>query len=75
MVKVISHGPISNKRKYELEKMFEKCTAGLVFVTAFPDIAKFKKYSDDLAWETEVWFRNQPKHLMYLNGDRFLGLR
>lgn len=72
---VTSHGPISNKRKYELEKMFEQCTAGLVFVTAFPDMAKFKKYSDDLAWETEVWFSNQPKHLMHLNGDRFLGPR
>lgn len=72
---VTSHGPISSKRKYELEKMFENCTAGLVFVTAFPDMKKFKKYSNDLAWETEVWFSDQPKHMMHLNGDRFLGPR
>lgn len=72
---VTSHGPISNKRKYELEKMMERSPSGIVFVTAFPDIAKFKKYADDIAWDTEVWFSDNPMHMMHLNGDRFLGPR
>lgn len=72
---VTSHGPISPKRKYELEKMFENSPAGIVFVTAFPDMSIFKKYADDIAWDTEVWFSDSPKHMMHLNGDRFLGPR
>ncbi len=72
---VTSHGPIGPKRLYELEKMFERCPAGRVYVTAFPDIKTFKQYADDLAWETEVWFADTPEHMMHLNGDRFMGPR
>ncbi|MED4016285.1 BsuBI/PstI family type II restriction endonuclease [Sutcliffiella cohnii] len=72
---VTSHGPISDKRYYELEKMFERCPAGKVYVTAFPDIKTFKTYADDIAWETEVWFADMPEHMMHLNGDRFMGPR
>ncbi|MEK4310553.1 BsuBI/PstI family type II restriction endonuclease [Bacillus sp. FSL P2-0092] len=72
---VTSHGPISNKRVYELEKILENCKSGRIYVTAFPDMSVFKKYATDIAWETEVWFADNPEHMMHLNGDRFFGPR
>ena len=72
---VISHGPVSPKRYLELQEMLEGCTAGLVFVSAFPDFAAFKRSLDDIAWDTEVWLAEMPDHLIHFNGDRFLGPR
>ncbi len=34
---VTSHGPMDGKRHLELSELFNKCSAGLVFVSAFPD--------------------------------------
>jgi type II restriction enzyme len=72
---VTSHKPVSPKRIVELERMFTACSAGLVFVSAFPDIAEFKKHAPNIAWETEVWLANVPGHLIHFNGERFLGPR
>ena len=72
---VTSHGPMSPKRVVELNKILAKCTAGLVYVSAFSDVAEFKKYAADIAWETEVWLADAPDHMMHFNGDRFLGPR
>ena len=72
---VTSHGPMSPKRLVELNTMFANCTAGLVFVSAFPDMAEFKKHAADVAWDTEVWLADVPSHMMHFNGDRFLGPR
>lgn len=72
---VTSHGPMSPKRLVELNAMFTNCTAGLVFVSAFPDMAEFKKHAADIAWDTEVWLADVPSHMMHFNGDRFLGPR
>lgn len=72
---VTSHGPISPKRLLELECMTEKCTYGKVYVTAFPGVAEFKRYATDIAWETEVWMADTPKHMIHFNGDRFIGPR
>jgi adenine-specific DNA-methyltransferase len=44
-------------------------------VSAFPDLKTFKKFADDIAWETEVWLADTPTHLLHYNGDRFLGPR
>ncbi|WP_350657324.1 BsuBI/PstI family type II restriction endonuclease [Psychrobacter sp. S1-30-MNA-CIBAN-0213] len=70
---VTSHGPISPKRWIELEDAFEDCTVGLVYVTAFPDRAEFRRNAADIAWETEVWIADNPDHMIHFNGDRFLG--
>jgi len=72
---VTSHGPISPKRIIELESLFSKCNSGLVYVTAFPDIKEFKKHTNDIAWETEVWLSDIPDHMIHFNGDRFIGPR
>lgn len=70
---VTSHGPVDGKRHEELTKLFKKAKPGLVFVTAFPDRSTYKKYSADIAWETEVWIADVPDHMIHLNGSRFMG--
>ena len=72
---VTSHGPVSPKRVVELEDMLSECTAGLVYVSAFPDFGEFRKHMKAIAWETEVWLCNTPDHMIHYNGDRFLGPR
>lgn len=70
---VTSHGPIDGKRRAELQALFKKSTAGLVFVTAFRDRKAMIAYLDQISWETEVWISDQPDHLIHFNGTRFLG--
>lgn len=70
---VTSHGPVDGKRHEELSTLFSNSTAGLVFVTAFPDRATMGKYLPEIAWETEVWVSEAPTHLIHFNGERFLG--
>ena len=72
---VTSHGPMTPKRVMELESMLYKCKAGKVYVSAFPDMAEFRKYLKDIAWETEVWIVEIPEHMIHYNGDKFLGPR
>ena len=72
---VTSHGPMTPKRVRELVRMFAKCSVGLVFVSAFPDFAQFRRHLRQVAWETEVWIAEIPDHLIHFNGDRFLGPR
>lgn len=72
---VTSVGPMDPKRIIEIESMTGNVTAGKIYVTAFLDFATFKKYSEQLAWETEVWIANMPDHMIHLNGDKFLGPR
>ncbi len=68
-----SHGPISPKRKQELEDLFAGSKAGLVYVTAFLNRRTMVKHLDDIAWETVVWIAETPTHLIHFNGERFLG--
>lgn len=72
---VTSHGPVSPKRIVELEKMLKDCNVGFVYVSAFPDMAEFKKHAPHIAWETEVWLADVPDHMIHFNGDRFFGPR
>lgn len=72
---VTSHGPISPKRLLELEVFLKDCNIGKVYVTAFPDMSEFKKHSNFIAWETEVWSMEVPDHMIHFNGDRFIGPR
>lgn len=72
---VTSVGPMSAERILEIEKMTEKVTVGKIYVTAFLDFKTFKKFSESLAWETEVWIAEMPDHMIHLNGDKFMGPR
>ncbi|MDH6367406.1 MULTISPECIES: BsuBI/PstI family type II restriction endonuclease [unclassified Breznakia] len=72
---VTSVGPISPKRKLEIEKMTENVKSGIVYVTAFLNFKTYKSFANKLAWETEVWIKEMPEHMIHLNGDRFMGPR
>mgnify|MGYP004666262705 CR=1 FL=1 len=72
---VTSVGPMSPKRIIELESLTENVAAGKIYVTAFLDFKTYKKFSESLAWETEVWIAEMPDHMIHLNGDKFMGPR
>ena len=72
---VTSVGPMDPKRIIEIGQMTEKVTAGMIYVTAFLDFKTFKTFSEQLAWETEVWIADMPDHMIHLNGDKFMGPR
>lgn len=72
---VTSHGPMTPKRLIELTELAKDATPGLIFVTAFPNAAEFRRHIDDIAWETEAWIADTPDHVIHFNGDRFLGPR
>lgn len=72
---VTSVGPMDPKRIVEISGITQNVAAGKIYVTAFLDFATFKKFSEQLAWETEVWIADMPEHMIHLNGDKFLGPR
>jgi type II restriction enzyme len=72
---VTSHGPMTPKRVLELELILANCPAGLIYVSAFPDMTEFRRHTNEIAWDTEVWIADLPEHLIHYNGDRFLGPR
>ncbi len=72
---VTSVGPIDSKRLQEILEMTERVSSGKIFITAFLDFKTYKKFSEQLAWETEIWLAESPDHLIHLNGDKFLGPR
>lgn len=72
---VTSCGPISPARRHELETITLDTSSGVIYITAFPDMKTYHRFSQDLAWDTEVWLSNAPEHMIHLNGDRFIGPR
>lgn len=70
--------PKAHRKRYGqffTSKMTGNVTSGMIFVTAFLDFKTFKKFSEKLAWGTEVWIADMPDHMIHLNGDKFLGPR
>ena len=72
---VTSVGPMDPKRILEIEELTENVKAGKIYVTAFLDFRTYKKFAEELAWETEVWIAEMPDHMIHLNGDKFMGPR
>ena len=72
---VTSVGPMDSKRIQEITEMTDGVKAGKIFVTAFLDFKTYKKFSEKLAWETEIWLAEMPDHMIHMNGDKFLGPR
>ena len=67
--------PMNPKRILELNELTKNVAIGKVYVTAFLDFKTYKRFADDLAWDTEVWIAEAPDHMIHLNGDRFYGPR
>lgn len=72
---VTSHGPVTPKRRLELDALLQNCPAGRIYVSAFLDFATFRNFISNIAWETEVWLSELPDHMIHYNGDRFIGPR
>jgi hypothetical protein len=72
---VTSVGPMDPKRINEINELTKNVQAGKIFITAFLDFTTYKKFSESIAWETEVWIADLPEHMIHLNGDRFFGPR
>lgn len=72
---VTSVGPMEPKRILEINEMTKQVKAGKIYVTAFLNFNTYKRFSSDLAWETEVWIADMPEHMIHLNGNKFLGPR
>lgn len=72
---VTSVGPMNPKRILEIEELTKNVSADKIYVTAFLDFKTYKKFAEELAWETEVWIAEMPEHMIHLNGDRFMGPR
>ena len=70
---VTSAGPVDGKRRKELRDLFAGCQAGLVFVTAFENRRARRSFDSRIAWESEVWIADDPDHMIYFNGEWFLG--
>jgi type II restriction enzyme len=70
---VYSSNPISSERRLVLAQLLAECTALPVYVTAFLDRPTFRKFSPDIAWETEVWIAADRDHLIHFDGEKFLG--
>lgn len=69
-----SSNPMNNERIGSLKQLIADCGANVVFVTAFLSKTEGLKHLKEIAWETEVWFANEPNHMMHLNGHKFLAI-
>lgn len=67
-----SSNPMNNERVSSLKQLVANCEASVVYVTAFLTKTEGLKHLKEIAWETEVWFANEPNHMMHLNGHKFL---
>jgi len=70
---VHSSGPIGEVRMLELKEQLRECSAELIFVTAFLTKEEFRKWTMEIAWESEVWLAEVPDHLIHFDGQKFLG--
>ena len=70
---VTTVNPISELRRKVLKELTLRCTADVIFVSAFPDRQTYRKFAHDIAWETEVWIADAPEHMIHFNGNKFLG--
>jgi len=69
-----SGGPVDGKRYDELKALFAGAAgkARLIMVTAFETRRAMYPYVESLSWESEVWFADEPDHLVHWNGPKFL---
>lgn len=68
-----THGPVDAKRYGELQNLFSGSTAGLVYVSCFPDRKTMRRFLADIAWESEAWCAEDATHMIHFDGQRFLG--
>ncbi len=70
---VYTSNPIDNIRRERFSELVRNCSCGVIYVTAFLNRKDFRKYSDQIAWETEVWIAENPDHIIHFDGEKYLG--
>lgn len=64
---VTSVGPITDLRRREIAELLGEAVK-VAYVTAFPTKQEFKKFADQLAWDTIAWIAEEPGHVVRFNG-------
>ncbi len=72
---VYSSGEMTELRMRRLKEKLVKCSASLVFASAFATRKDFRKFSANLAWESEAWIAESPDHMIHFNGWKYLELQ
>lgn len=69
-----SSGEITIERKKKILEYCQDCPKDveIIFVTAFMNMKKCKEKFLSIAWDTEIWVAEEPKHMIHKNGDRFI---
>jgi len=44
-------------------------------VTSFSSFNDFKKFSANIAWDTDIWIADEIGHMIHYNGRQFLSRR
>lgn len=65
-------GQWDKTRLFKVQSKLKECKANIVYISAFETINQFKKHSNNIAWETEVWIADIPEHMIHFNGWKFL---
>ena len=69
---VHSYGQMSEARVRKLRNKLTSCNATIVFVSAFENKKIFRRFSSDIAWDTEAWIAEDPDHMVHFNGYKYL---
>lgn len=64
---VVSSSVMEPKRIKEIQEMAKNVMSRKIYITAFSDFKKFKKFCDTIAWETKVWIAQKPNHVIHFN--------
>lgn len=67
-----SEGIFDDERKTKLQELLSPVFPNLIFITCFNSRTSMKTWLPDLAWETEVWVRDNPDHMIHLDGFKYL---
>lgn len=67
-----SEGIFDEERKSKLQELLSPVFPSLIFITCFDSRSSMKSWLPDLAWETEVWVRDNPDHMIHLDGFKYL---
>lgn len=71
---VTTHGPVTPKRRMEIEELLANCKARRIYISAFPSDKEFRAFFSEIAWETEIWIAEEPRHMIHKNGEKFCSI-
>lgn len=67
-----SEGVFDEERCAKLRNLLRPVREKPIFITCFDSRKAMLRWFPDLAWETEVWLREDPEHMIHLDGDKYL---